>query len=317
MADEVLVAEDGTIVDQAPPKEDPPQDDDDHSEKAGALASSDEDHDDEQEVEDESDEDAESRRERNRQRRAENKARRKEHIESLKREIAARDEVLQQQAQRLDALERRTHGADMALVEAEMKKSIDAYNFFKNQHADAVTSANGQLATEASEKMMAAAERARQLDSIRKAAQRNAAQPPQQPLDPRLKMQAEQWLERNRWYDPNGSDADSQIALTIDRQLHSEGWNPTTEQYWEELDSRVRKYLPHRYNSGYNKSQGNRGKAPVAGSGREASSNSSGGYRLSSERVQALKDAGMWDDPKQRADAIKRFQQFDKEQANG
>ena len=33
---------------------------------------------------------------------------------------------------------------------------------------------------------------------------------------------------------------------------------------------------------------------------------------LSRERVQALKDAGMWDDPTKRAKAIRRYADFDR-----
>lgn len=276
-------------------------------------------HQDEQAQEGETEEEAEERRNRNRARRAENKNRRKDYIDSLKREIAARDEVLQQQAQRLDALERRTHNADLSVVDAELRKSLDAYNYYKGQHAEAVTRADGVIAAEAQERMFASLQRAQQLDAIKKAAARQPNQP--QPLDPRLKKQAEDWYERNDWYDPTGQDPDSQVALTIDKQMAKEGWNPTTSQYWEELDSRLKKYLPHRYNSRHNKAGvggDSRNRAPVAGSGREgAMSNTSGGYRLSAERVQALKDAGLWADPKQRADAIKRFQQYDKEHQNG
>lgn len=317
MEDEVLVAEDGSIIEQkAPPKEDPPAEEATTAEDESLSAGSEAQHEDEQATEGETEEDAEARRERNRQRRAENKQRRRDHIESLKREIAARDEILQQQASRLDALERRSQSTDMAMVEAELKKAADAYNFFKSQHAEAVSTQNGELAAETQEKMYAAMQRAQQLDNIRRAAVRPQAQQPQ-PLDPRLKMQAEQWLERNSWYDPDGRDTDSQIVGTLDRQLHAEGWDPTVPQYWEELDARAKKYLPHRYGMNYNSRQGNRGKSPVAGSGREGTNQASGGYRLSAERVQALKDAGMWDDPKQRADMIKRYQQIDKEQANG
>lgn len=304
----VLVDAEGNVVDTRPAKEEPEAKEDDTPIKA-----EDDNHEDEGEQEGETEEEAEARRERNRQRRAENKNRRKEYVESLKREIAARDEILHQQATRLDALERRTQSADMATVETELRKAVDAYNYFKGQHAEAVTQANGKLATDAFEKMQTAMDRAKQLDNIRRAGQRQQ-QPQPQPLDPRLKMQAEQWLERNNWYDPNGSDMDSRVALTVDQELHREGWNPTTEQYWEELDARLKKYLPHRYNSGYNKSQRTgetRPRAPVAGSGRESSVTTSGGYKLSAERVQALKDAGLWDDPKQRADAIKRFKQYD------
>lgn len=313
--EDVLLDEEGNVLQDVVPvveesaDETPPQD-----ERVASEEHSDED---EQAAEGESADEAEERRQRNRARRAENKSRRKDHIERLHREIAARDEVLQQQAQRLEALERRTHGADMTAVDNEIRKSVDAYNFYKSQHAEAVTRADGQLAADAQEKMFAAMQRAQQLKGVKDAAQRQPQQP--QPLDPRLKMQAEVWLERNEWYDPTGSDPDSQVALTIDQQMAREGWNPTTEQYWEELDVRLKKYLPHRYNSSYNvgkRTVESKPRAPVAGSGRESGGNNSasGGYRLSAERVQALKDAGLWDDPKQRAEAVKRFQQYDKTQ---
>jgi hypothetical protein len=118
-------------------------------------------------------------------------------------------------------------------------------------------------------------------------------------------------MERNKWYDPNGGDADSRRALEIDRELAREGWVPTTPQYWEELESRVKKNLPHRGKTNYNSS-----KSVVTGSGRESAPSGNGGtYKLSSERVAALKDSGMWDDPKQRAEAVKRFKEYDR--ANG
>jgi len=307
--DEILVDEEGNVLQSK--TEEPTEQDDER-----AVKTEEESHEDEQAAEGESEEDAEARRERNRARRQENKTRRKDYIESLKREIAARDEILQQAMQRLDAVERRTHGADVAAVNAELQKATDAYNYFKSQHAEAVSAANGQLATQAFENMQAAMQRAQQLDGIRRAAQspHQMAQP--QPLDPRLKMQAETWLERNNWYDPNGGDMDSRVALTIDKELAREGWNPTTEQYWDELDARLKKYLPHRYNPGYNKPQG-KPRAPVAGSGRESSTASSGGYKLSPERVKAIKDAGKWDDPKERAAMIKAYQTYDRSQVNG
>lgn len=260
---------------------------------------------------DESEEDAEARRIRNRQRRQENKERRKDYVESLKRELAARDELLAQQEARLAAVERRTHGADVAAVDAELKKSVDAYNYFKSQMADATNRADGAMAVEAQERMMQAADRAKQLAAIKQASSRPAQT--QAPLDPRLKMQAEKWLDRNEWYDPAIKDTDSRIAKSVDEALHQEGWNPNTEQYWEELDSRLKKYLPHRYNQGYNKPS-TKPRVPVAGSSRDNGGGTTG-YRLSAERVNALKESGIWDDPKQRAEAVKRYQEFDKQQS--
>ena len=245
--DGVLLDAEGNEIKETPPAKEeatPPEAKDDER----LTAATDEEHDEEGHAE-ETAEEAEARRERNRQRRKENKDRRKEYVESLRRELAARDELLQQQATRLDALERRTHGADMSAVDAELKRSVDAYNYFKQQHADAVTAANGQVAVDAQEKMMQAAERARQLAGIKQAAQRQAQQPQQPPLDPRVKNMAEGWLENNKWYDPDVKDADSQIVYALDQGLVKEGWNPTTPQYWQELDARVKKYYPHRLNT--------------------------------------------------------------------
>jgi hypothetical protein len=38
---------------------------------------------------------------------------------------------------------------------------------------------------------------------------------------------------------------------------------------------------------------------------------------LSPQRVQAIKDAGMWDNKEQRMKMIKRFMDFDRDQARG
>ena len=119
-------------------------------------------------------------------------------------------------------------------------------------------------------------------------------------------------MQKNTWYDPSGSDMDSDLVLKLDERLVSEGWNPTTPEYWEELDARVKKYIPHRAKTGYNNPQAaGKPRVPVAGSSRDAGGGSKGSYHLSAERVSALKDAGVWDNPEKRADAIKRFKQYD------
>lgn len=262
-----------------------------------------------------SDEDPTSRTERNRQWREERKRRRKEKEESYRRELAARDRLIAEQEARLAAVERRTQGADAAALDNAIRQAADAYNQFKHVHATAVEQANGSMATDAAEKMALARQRFEQLNGIKTQMSRRQAAP--QPLDPRLVNHAQSWMEKNAWYDPSGRDDDSAIALTVDQRMAAQGWDPTTPEYWEELSARVSKVLPHRAKSVYNRTQGSGiARPPVAGSGREGSSGSNRGvYKLSSERVQALKDAGVWDDPKQREEYIKNFREYDK--ANG
>lgn len=261
-------------------------------------------------------EEAEARKERNRRRRLENKTRRKEYIESLQRELAARDSIINDLSSRVANVERSSTGNQMAQLDAAIAEAQEQYNQLRQINQQAIEQANGEVATEAQERMFAIRNRHAQLTGIKQNMLKQPQQP--QPLDPRVKNHAQEWLDRNKWYDPSGSDMDSRLALTIDDQLHKEGWNPTTAEYWDELEARTKKYLPHRYNSSKDSSyNGMKPRTPVSGGGREASSggNNGGSYKLSHDRVQALKDAGMWEDPVKRAEAIKRFQQYDKEQS--
>ena len=310
---EVEIDEKGEIIEA---KAVEPEDTHEDQEDDAPIKASDDSHDDEEGHAEETDAERAERTERNRARRKENKERRKDYIESLKREVAARDDILAAQQQRLDALERRTQSTDVATVDAEIKKTAEAYNYFKGQINIAVQEQNGAAVADATEKMFQAQRRFDQLNGIKKAVAQNQQTAPA--LDPRLKANAEGWLEKNNWYDPQAKDQDSFMVRQLDQRLAEEGWNPSTPQYWEELDARVKKYLPHRAKQSYNPNQsGSRPRVPVAGSGRESggNSNAQGSYRLSADRVQALKDAGMWDDPKQRADAVTRYKQFDRDAA--
>lgn len=308
--DDLVVKEldDGSLqVGEDAPVKDEPQEDE-------PIKASEEGADDEPGHDQETEEEAEERRERNRARRTQNKANRKEYIESLKRELAARDEIIDDLATRMASVEKHSVGNQAAQLDAAIQESANYYNHFKELNRKAIELADGAAAVDAQEKMFAAQNRHTMLQNAKK----NLA-PRQQapkPLDPRMTANAQDWISRNAWYDPSGADADSDLVMTLDARLVKEGWNPVTKEYWAELDSRVKKYLPHRTVSGYNKpQQPNRPRVPVGGNGQDSSAAPKGAYRLSAERVQALKDAGVYDDPAKRADAIKRFQEFDKQNA--
>jgi len=151
-------------------------------------------------------------------------------------------------------------------------------------------------------------------------------QPAAPALDPRARELGVSWAKANSWYQPQGPDLDSRITRQIDDSLVQEGYDPASKDYWDELSSRVAQYMPHRgrtennasgRNGDYNGSRNGRkpGSSAVTGSGRDSGAASSGGakggYVLSSARVQALKDAGVWDDPGKRADAIRRYRDYD------
>jgi len=272
---------------------------------------------DEEGHDEETDEEAEARRQRNRERRAQNKANRKDYIESLKRDLAARDEVINDLSARVASVEQHSVGNQMAQLDSAIQEAANYYNHFKEINRKAIELADGNGAVDAQEKMFAAKQRFDMLQNAKKNMGSRAQQP--KPLDPRMTENAQRWISNNPWYDPSGADIDSDLVMKIDHRLVQEGWNPTSSEYWEELDSRVKKYLPHRAIQGYTKPQMNsqnvnqsKPRVPVAGSGQESNTGSKGTYRLSAERVAALKEAGIYDDPVKRNDAIKRFQEYDR-----
>lgn len=132
-----------------------------------------------------------------------------------------------------------------------------------------------------------------------------------------VKENATNWLKQNKWFDPSAKDTDSRIAKVIDNELASEGWDPADPEYWDELDNRLRERLPHRYAGRQANERNRRGGTSSGRSDISGSPVAKNTFTLSRERVQALKDAGMWDDPAKRAKAIRRYAEFDRTNRKG
>jgi len=126
-----------------------------------------------------------------------------------------------------------------------------------------------------------------------------------------VQRNATQWLKKNSWYDPQARDTDSRIAKVIDQELAADGWDPSDSEYWEELDNRLSARLPHRYTS--KGGQQTRRAGPTASS-RVANTTSAkpGTITLSRDRVQAIKDAGAWDDVEKRNKMIRAYASYDR-----
>ena len=131
------------------------------------------------------------------------------------------------------------------------------------------------------------------------------------PISTEVQANATKWLKKNSWYDPQARDTDSRIAKVIDQELVADGWDPSDPEYWEELDSRLSSRLPHRYTS----KGGSNKRANPTQSSRVANTTSAkaGTIMLSRDRVQAIKDAGAWDDVERRNKMIRAYAQYDRE----
>jgi len=248
-----------------------------------------------------------------RQAKREKRKSRKEYHKKVQAEKDTRLQLLQRQNQellaRISEVERKTQGHDIARIDAAMTEQQAKITFAQQKMREAIETGNGDLHTKATELYYEARRSAEALENLKKQASAPKATAPTAPNQIVQRLAAD-WLSDNPWYDPSGRDADSEIAMTIDKKMVKEGWNPESVEYWEELDNRLQKYLPHRYNDSIDETPKSRPRTVVTGSGREAVSNSGGKgntITISPDRVKAMKDAGMWDDPEKRARMIKRY----------
>jgi hypothetical protein len=172
---------------------------------------------------------------------------------------------------------------------------------------EATDASDGQAFIKAQEAWYESRKKLEAMQAIKKRAN-DASNQQTGAVNPEVQRYANDWMQRNDWYDPNGKDTDSRIAKVIDEQLSEEGWDPARKDYWEEFDKRLQNRLPHLYNDSYDEQPRRRPRSVVTGSGREVS-NSRGGntFVLSPEQVRAIKEAGMWDDPTSRNRMIKRY----------
>jgi len=217
----------------------------------------------------------------------------------------------QELLERLSVLERKSHGSDIARLNKAIEDQATRIAFAKQKISEATSSGNGELLTSAQEMWFEARRQYEALDALKKKATQQPQQRTIQAPDQQLQRLANQWMGKNEWYDPQGKDPDSKVALAIDQAMGEEGYDPRTREYWDELDNRLQKYLPHRYTEDVTErpTRTSRPRSAVTGSGRESASSSGGknSFTLSPDQVRAMKDAGMWDDAEKRAKMIRRY----------
>jgi hypothetical protein len=224
---------------------------------------------------------------------------------------------------RLDQLERSTKTEGLIRIDKHIEDSQTRLEYAKMKIAEATQNQDGQGMVEAQEMLQQANDEIRKLANLRHQADQELKNPQQNDeQDPVVKQNAQAWMRRNSWYNPNSNDTDTRVAKKMDELMAAQGWDPTDPDYWDELDSRLQKELPHRYNSGNDEDSRNvrRPRNVVGSSGREASAAYGGSNRsqfvLSPDRVKAMKEAGAWDNPERKAKMIKQFIAYDRSNRN-
>jgi hypothetical protein len=112
-------------------------------------------------------------------------------------------------------------------------------------------------------------------------------QPQPQPA-PKADPRAEKWAERNEWF---GEDNTMTFAAYgIHKQLVDEAFDPTSNDYYDELDKRIRGEFPHKFSDTGAK---RRTAQTVAGVSRTSSSNGRKQVKLTPSQVAIAKKLGV------------------------
>ena len=309
---ELLLEEDDDLEQEGKETEyvavDKPMDEaEEDDEEESSLKSSDED--------DEDGEDRESIRERRRQEKKDRKERREKAISRDKIELNFLRQRNDSLERRLTAIESYSQQSAISDVDRQLQEAMYEAEQAERIIAKAVEAGAGEDVTQAMRYRDQAVARAHQLASFRQQ-QIVSYQPTQNNaplLDGEVVHFAQEFMSSNPWYDPQGRDEDSAIVLTIDARLAQEGYDPRSEEYWDELQHRVARRLPEK--SGKEQRAARRPSGgPAVGSGREhAPTSTRREVYISPERKAALQEAGVWDDPVLRQRYIKRYAEFDKQ----
>ena len=283
------------------------QQDDDHDEgedeRTASSAAEDDGNDDEREA----------IRERRRLEKLERKERRDQAIKRDKLELEFLRKRNDDLERRVTAQEQRAHQVDISTYDAQIANAAKEAEMAERVIAKAVEAGNGKDVAQALKYRDQAMQKVQQLQY----AKQQAAQqrPSGQQLDDMTMHYANEFIKENPWYDSQGRDEDSAIVIAIDQSLAKDGYNPQSEEYWDELRKRAARRLPEKFKTERRDTREERTPrgGPAVGSGREhAPATTRKEIYVSPERKQALIDAGVWDDPVLRMKYVKRYAEYDR-----
>ena len=253
-------------------------------------------------------------RDRRRQEKLERKQRRDEARSRDKLELEFLRKRNDDLERRISAQEQRTHSLDLSAFDGAIAKATQEAEMADRVIAKAVAAGNGEDVTQAMRYRDQALAKIQQLN-YQKMQFGNQKPQPQQ-INEMTMHYAQEFIKENPWYDAQGRDEDSAIVIAIDQSLAKEGFNPQTEEYWEELRRRASKRLPERFEGEAPRREPKREPrgGPAVGSGREhAPATTRREIYISPERKQALIEAGVWDDPVLRNKYVQRYAEYDRQ----
>lgn len=246
-----------------------------------------------------------------------------------KKELRLQATLIKQLEDRLDQVAQAQTVNQVAIIDERLSKALGDVETFEKIEKAALTKNQGADAVEARKIKDDAIRRANELHAEKVRLSGESTQATRQaPNSAQVEQFQRIFMQRHPWYNPGSGDEDSAIAMAIDQQVALAGFASNTPEYWNELESRIAKRLPKKAAPGIKPAASTESdeddepapadtrtrRAPPVGGGRNTGSAATK-IRLSPERVAAIKDAGLWENPKDRQRMAKKYAEYDRERA--
>jgi hypothetical protein len=125
---------------------------------------------------------------------------------------------------------------NLEAARAKLRAAHEAYD------TDAIVAAQEELFN-----AQAAAERAKEFKGPTLQVESDGVQTPQvpkvQPLDPKTRN----WMAKNSWFTDPAHTSATTFALGLDQELRQSGYDPRTDEYFEQVDARMKRRFPELY----------------------------------------------------------------------
>ena len=156
------------------------------------------------------------------------------------------------------------HQGQSALLEQAKKVVANEMEQAKRKFKEAYESGDADALTAAQEEMTTVKMKAERVNNFRPAPvqtdEKQVQIPTAEPVRPRLDAKTQEWTEKNKWF---GSDDEmTSFALGFHNKLAKSGITPSSQEYYERIDARMKQVFPDAFESGETDASGDANSSP-------------------------------------------------------
>ena len=184
--------------------------------------------------------------------------------ESALREREEAVRLAQQVVEENKKLKGSLHQGQSALLEQAKKVVANEMEQAKRRFKEAYESGDADALTAAQEEMTAVKMKADRVNNFRpapvQAEEKQVQMATAQPVRPKLDAKTQEWTEKNEWF---GSDDEmTSFALGFHNKLAKSGITPSSPEYYERIDARMKQVFPDAFESGEAENSGDASPSP-------------------------------------------------------